>query len=380
MTHTARHLLALAALLGAAGAGARAQGPDLLPPFGRPATLRASNPGPVLSLPPPVVLPALQCPSPDFGPVVPSPAWLPHDYTVSPQTDPLGCAFRERDPRLEDPRWTPYGWFLDVETALVGTHVYNRIVSILQVGPAQFDNVHVPGAGLDWTVMPRFEVGYRLPHGLGEFLVSYQFLTTQGATDILNSQGVSHQTSRLNWNAFDFDYANRQFQFLPEVEMRWHVGVKLASTFFDARADQPGATDPFTGGAIEQRTSNYFIGAGPHVAGEIERRLCVPGLTLYSRLDFAWLWVHLHQHFEETLAGTAGFPPGVAAADTRINQGVANFGLQAGVHWSPPAYPFAHFYGGYLFQAWQQVGRNDNNGSNADVLQHGIFIRGEINF
>jgi hypothetical protein len=54
--------------------------------------------------------------------------------------------------------------------------------------------------------------------------------------------------------------------------------------------------------------------------------------------------------------------------------------VQAGVHYTPPGFAFSHFFCGYQFQGWSQVGRNDNNGANADILQHGLFLRGEINF
>jgi hypothetical protein len=226
--------------------------------------------------------------------------------------------------------------------------------------------------------MPRFDVGYRLPHGLGEFLVSYQFLTTHGSADLVNPVFASHQTSRLNWNVFDFDYANRQQELIPYLDMRWRVGLRLASMYFDNRADQPGAA--LVGGPVEQRDSNYLIGAGPHVTGEFSRPVNVPGLSVYVRSELAWLFVHIHQHFEEGFAGPIPFPPPGSVVDARTSMGIGYWGVQAGVHWTPPGYSCSHFFFGYLFQGWSQVGRNDNNGSYADIFQNGLFLRGEINF
>jgi hypothetical protein len=356
MTNTARHLLILVALLGTAGA-AGAQSLDRLPP--------------------PNVVPTPARPPASFEPIVAPASWLPREYTLPPLSDPLGCAFQCRDPILEDPRWTPYGFFVEAEAALIGTHIRNRLVDILQVGPTKFDVVHVPGASLDWTVMPRFDLGYRLPHGIGELLVSYQFLNTQGSADLFNAQGISHQTSRLAWNVFDFDYANRQQELIPDLDMRWRVGIRLASMYFDNRSDQPGAA--LVGAAVEQKDSNYLIGAGPHVAGEFSRPVNVPGLSIYMRSEIAWLFVHVHQHFEESFAGPVAFPPG-SVVDPRTSMGIGFWGVQAGVHYSPPAYSFSHFFFGYQFQGWSQVGRNDNNGSYADIFQNGLFLRGEINF
>jgi hypothetical protein len=91
------------------------------------------------------------------------------------------------------------------------------------------------------------------------------------------------------------------------------------------------------------------------------------------------LYIHLHQHFDEGFAGPAAFPPG-SIADFRNSGGVGFLGVQAGVTYTPPAYSFTHFFFGYQFQGWSQVGRNDTNGSYADVFQNGLFFRGEIDF
>ena len=42
------------------------------------------------------------------------------------------------------------------------------------------DVVSVPMAELNWTVSPRFELGYRLPSGFGEVDVAYRFLLAEG--------------------------------------------------------------------------------------------------------------------------------------------------------------------------------------------------------
>ena len=85
----------------------------------------------------------------------------------------MECPYFERDPLL-DPADLPHpGWLFDVEVGIMGSHV---IESLGQTALSQWqcgafhtsDEVTVPMAPLNWTVSPRFELGYRLPSGFGE--------------------------------------------------------------------------------------------------------------------------------------------------------------------------------------------------------------------
>ena len=93
----------------------------------------------------------------------------------------LECPYFEKDPLL-DPVCLPHpGWLFDVEMDILGTHVFNHVGETdPTVVPPGVNGVNVPMATLNWTVSPRFEAGYRLPSGFGEFDVSYRFLLTNG--------------------------------------------------------------------------------------------------------------------------------------------------------------------------------------------------------
>jgi hypothetical protein len=356
MVGTARQLLIVTALLlVATGLSAGAQDP---------ATLQAPRPAwsnePV-SMPPGEPDPKL---------------WPPPEYKYPAPPTPL--PFSEPDPLLDVPELPPPGWFTDVEATLIGTHLRNKLMDTVTVGK-RMDVVHVSGADLDWTVAPRFDAGYRVPDGFGEFLVSYYFLTSDGEDDTFTALGPGHMKSRLNINEVDLVYSTREITLIPHWDMRWKVGVRGLDVFFDAASDQPATPGVLPGGLIGQHTSSNFLGAGPLVGLELTCATCMSGLVLWGHAEGAYLWGHLHQEFAETLSG-AGTVPVEGVVDTTTTQGVCVVNAQVGLRWTPPGYCWTRFFLGYEFDFYGQVGRDDNTGSKADIYQNGIFFRGEFNF
>ena len=74
--------------------------------------------------------------------------------------------------------------------------------------------VHVPMATLEWAGSPRFELGYRLPSGFGEFDVAYRFLSAEGTGT--TPDPTAAPTARPRWIAIskiqvgDLDYASHE--------------------------------------------------------------------------------------------------------------------------------------------------------------------------
>ena len=64
---------------------------------------------------------------------------------------------------------------------------------------------------LDWTVAPRFELGYRFPDSFGDFSASYRFLTSEGRGTAINAFGAFDVRSRLDLNQLDLDYGSARF-------------------------------------------------------------------------------------------------------------------------------------------------------------------------
>jgi hypothetical protein len=357
------------------------QSPELLPP---PAPVSPKVEGPAVPAPAglaactqkPESLPAPQAVV--VGPPGPAPLpapnyWQPHQWLI-PWPN---C--HEPDPLLEDRGLPPPGWFVNVELDIVDSHVSNDLVNMLPVTATRTDTVRVQGADLNWTAAPLFSAGYRLPHGLGEFLFSYRYLATEGVGLEPSSQGPAMEKSRLDVNYWDFDYANREFSLGPHWDMCWTIGARLANVFFDARAQTVPLADSLGATGLEQGVSSNFLGAGPHAKLELERKLDRWGLALSGQVEGASLWGPVGQNFEETLS-FAGAPPLHVANHDSINQGVGVIGVHTGLRWTPPTTHFTYFFLGYEIEYWGQVGRDDNTGSRGNFYDQGFFLRGEITF
>jgi hypothetical protein len=285
----------------------------------------------------------------------------------------------EHDPLLERPELPPPGWFFGIEAAWVIPHVKNRLVGDVLIDGVQFDTVHVPPAELDSTISPRFEIGYCLPNGRGEFLFSYRLLVSEGTTLFSSSDGPTSVKSRLNLNVFDFDYANRECALAPNWDMRWKIGVRLAGVYFDSRSSLQTLPDMFAALNVEQRASNNFWGAGPHAGFCFTRKLDVPGMTLFANVEGATLLGQIRQQFSErfSFAGVPDVQFGGVSALTH-SQVVPTLSFQVGVGWSPPGWSQLRYSAGYEYEHWWSLGKV--NGSAAELWDQGIFLRGEYTY
>jgi hypothetical protein len=276
------------------------------------------------------------------------------------------------DPLLDRPESPPPGWFAAVEFDIVGVHIKNRLQAQVTIDGFSPDTVHLPTAELDWTGSPRIELGYRLSQGCGEFLIAYQGLQVEGSAtavgfDLDGSDGILH--SSLELHAVDFDYSSREYSLSPHWDMKWKVGARLATLFFDSQA---------TGVFFEQRTSNYFVGAGPHVGLDLWRSFDWQGLAFFTRIEGASLIGRIGQSFEEVAVANDGSLLG-AATRQEASQVVPVLRLQVGLSYSPCWWGHWSRYAlGYEFEQWWYIGQVQN--SSAELTVQGIFLRGEFAF
>ena len=387
MMSNARRLLGavLATLAGLGSASLRAQG---LPPA--PVPVMPAAPVGAEKLPPPPDPPSgtaligypVGCPLP--GPPVPPPYAPP---ACAPYEDCNGPLLRG-DPLLDRLHYPPPGWFAAFELGIVGPHVKNGLFDSSAVGAAPFVSVaggrnrmlvsdllpnpiHVPGADLDWAGAPRVELGYRLPQGFGEFLVSYRSLVSEG-TDFLPvfdlDGGGGFLKSRLNVNVLDLDYASREFTLGPEWDMKWRIGARLASAYYDARA---------LGFFLEQRVSNDFRGAGPHLALDLRRRLAGTGLAWYGHAESAAVIGKIKQAFGESILLPDGTLFGTAA-NVRQNQVAPVLSFETGLSWVPLGSSHLRFAVGYEYEIWWSLGQTAT--ANLELTDQGVFLRAEWSF
>jgi hypothetical protein len=320
-----------------------------------PSTPRAAEhlPTPILSGPPPIGLPA---------PALQEPA---------PYQDNNGPLLRG-DPLLDQPQSPPPGWFVGLELNAVGPHIKNRLQAPVTVADTVLNPVHLPTADLDWAGAPRFELGYRLAEGWGEFVASYRFLVSEGTQnlpgfDLDGSDGFLK--SRLNLNVLDLDYSSREYSLLPYWDMKWKAGVRLANVFFDSHA---------LGVFLEERTSNNFFGAGPHAGLDLWRSLGTSGLGIFGRIEGASVVGQISQSFEAVGFASDGSLVGGATL-VHHTQAVPTLNVQAGLGWSRWwAGHWSRYAIGYEFERWWYLGEAAS--SRGELTTQGIFFRGEFNF
>jgi hypothetical protein len=268
------------------------------------------------------------------------------------------------NPFLDGPAGTGPGWFAAVEVDPAWVHVGNQLVGLVSFGNIT-DRVELPTSNLAVTVTPRFEVGYRFHQGSGEVLASYRFVETAGSGDLGGLTpvgGTAPVRSRFDLNVLDLDYASREFPFAmgPGWDMKWLVGVRLASLYFDSQASAAG---------LSQRETNHFGGAGPQAGVELWRFLGHTGLSLFGRLDFDFFMGRVRQSFTETV-GSSG-----AETDLSQIQGAPVLAIQFGLAWMPDAIDNFRVAAGYTFERWWDIGLVDQSRAQATV--QGIFVRGE---
>ncbi|MGA2067742.1 MAG: hypothetical protein ABSG86_22430 [Thermoguttaceae bacterium] len=365
----------LAALIASLPVGAMGQTAIAAP--GRPAAEAAGSPEPN-------PLPGLPRPPDQPGSLL-QPAPTGQVYAC-PE---LECPYFEKDPRL-DPAGLPQpGWLFDVELGVLGSHVVDKL------GQPPFPNgnpvpfiVSVPMARLDWTVSPRFELGYRLPSGFGELDVAYRFLLTEGtgstpAGSAASPDAAAALTSHLRINLGDVDYASRETSLGPNWGMKWRIGLRTADVFFDSQADEPfaAAAAPGASKIFERSIQDNFWGIGPHAALELDKRRNAWGLGWLGRLDGALLFGRVRQSFAEV----STTPGGGGAFDLINGEQAPMLNGFLGLDWRPPCRPNLDILLGFTAEYWWNVGRMSDpdmyNGRTAgEVGSYGPLLRLEYNY
>jgi hypothetical protein len=272
---------------------------------------------------------------------------------------------------LLDPPGQAPGWFVGIEADLVGPHIKNRVGAPVAITGFVPDFVQLPSADLDWTGVPRVDVGYRLPQACGEIVLTYRNLQTYGRAllDGFDLNGLpGYLKSRLDANVIDLDYGSRRIPLGGCWDVQWHAGARLTTLYFDSRA---------TASMVEQRTSNYFIGAGPHTAIDLRRELWRPGMDLFTRVEGGALWGRIHQNFEEV--GFLGGPPVGGATLLEGSQAVPMLNARIGLEYTWPLYcGRVRMAFGYEWERWWHVGRLGD--SEAELTVQGVFFQTEYGF
>jgi hypothetical protein len=263
---------------------------------------------------------------------------------------------------------SPDGSFIfNAELQVLRPSLKNRLTNTVILPDGTEVTVAPPGANLDTTVSPEFEFGWRLSESLGEFTIGYRFLGSSGTTH-LNDFLDSMVKTRLNVNVLNFDYSTARYAWIPRWDMKWWIGVQYATNYFD---------NHLTNAQMDFHDSNYFNGAGPHAAVEVQRHIGpLPAFALFTKVDGAVLIGPLRQRFSASFPEDGGTIGG--ETDVRHTQSVPILTIRAGVSYSPPRWETLRFSAGYQFEQWWYLGRAGD--SRAELSSNGGFFRAELDF
>lgn len=277
--------------------------------------------------------------------------------------DPLPGRYFERDPLLDPPSFPQPGFVADVELQVVVPHVYHDIVNATSVGPNNPPStIDVPVTGFNWTVSPRIEAGYRLASGFGEFLISYQYIRTNGSGSTpFGPDGPASLHDKFEFNLNDLDYLSREFTPWKHWGMKWRFGLRQLHMFTNTTLTQPFDVASAGSGILSQTGNNAYHGYGAHIGVELERDFSqrLPGLGVIGKFDFGDTMGFIRQSVSQTMVdGT--MINGVFRAD----QASPSVYGQVGVNYHPPGSRL-DIYGGFAYGYWWNLGKFNNVALNA---------------
>jgi hypothetical protein len=321
---------------------------------------------PVPVLPAPVGVPGTATPGP-LGPPPPPPpgvAILPGAPPPPPPPPPLAPAVG-----LAPVSPDSAGLIAAIELDLVQPHLRYDLSAPVTVGGVTMP-VNVPAARLDWTGAPRFDLGYRFPDAYGAVVAAFRNITASGNGSTSDVTGEATLHTRLDLDVLDLDYLGADLRLGRLWNLDWEAGVRLAFIYLDSEAK---------GAILDRRTSDHFIGAGPHAGIGISRAFAfAPGLSAFGHLEAAAVIGNASEHFEQT----EHFPGGASAyGDNRIEGGrtVPVLDFHLGLAYSPPQLEqWVRFSAGYEVEQWWGLG--NVGGNRADLNVQGVFFRGEFRY
>jgi hypothetical protein len=342
------------------------------------ASLFVVLPGVAVAQPlPPSPLPVAPLPPEGPPPVPPPPApWQPplappRPLTAVPPAPSTGLA----DPGPNG--WGPiYGGPSEIPTFFLGLDLdvlkpvfKDHLQGTVTLPDGSTDTLNVGRADLPWTVSPRFEVGYKLPDSLGEFLIGYRFVTSEGNGTFTSDAGDFDARTRLDLNVLDFDYNSAWFEPALRWRMKWTVGARVAWFFYDTTI----AND-----VLAQSASSSYVGGGGHAALQLERQFPVfPSFGFFAKADGSFLVGTIHQNFSEATFDANGNLES-ASTQVRKTQSAGTLNFRAGISYTPSRLDFLRLELGYEFEHWFSLGRAGD--SNGELTTQGVFLRGRVDF
>jgi hypothetical protein len=270
------------------------------------------------------------------------------------------------------------GWFAGVDLYFVHPEIDSQ-VNNTNLAPGDlfhgtFKNpTQLPVGDMNWTVMPRIQVGYRRENGLGEFIASYRFLQANSSGTLLNfdAAGAGQLHTRSQAHVLDLvcaytDLTEGLAWYFPAVQ-HYGVGLRVASWIFDTTANGQQT--------LEERAGNVFIGGGPVVNYEGTWLTTWRSVTFNGGFDAAGVGGFNYQRFAETAIVSGSVQTAGGRTDGR---GTATpiLGVWGGMSWVPDWQNQAfRLSAGYRWERWWNF---PDAGAQNDLTLQGPFVRGDF--
>jgi hypothetical protein len=301
--------------------------------------------------------------------------WLDKNYQLLYEGDPY---LPGANPLLER-AGLPVGWFAGVELTAVKPHLLSQINSGNSLQPTFSSSIQLPVANIDWSVMPRFQVGYRRENGLGEFSISYRFVLSSGAGAVANfdAAGAGTLSSSLNVQVLDLDYGFTDYN----EELPWWVPFVVTRSLGVRVAGVMSESNVYGQQIHSEQARNTFVGAGPRTRFDMLWPLtsgpAPRPLSFFSGFDLSGVIGPSNQRFyEQSLAGNSLL--GATGRTGGNTTGIATLGVQAGLSWVPEwRQNSARFSAGFQWERWWFLGGDNGN---VELTLQGPFVRGELRY
>jgi hypothetical protein len=281
------------------------------------------------------------------------------------------------DPYRERPG-IPIGWFAGIDLYVVHPEIDSQ-VNNTNLGPGDpfhgtFTNAtQLPVGDMNWTVMPKVSVGYRLENGLGELIASYRILAANSSGTLLNfdTAGSAQLHTHTTAQVLDLVYGSTDRTdglawYWPTIR-HYTLGLRVASWVFDTTAHGQQV--------LEERAGNVFIGGGPVLSYDWTWLTRWPSINLDGGFDAAGVGGFNYQRFSETAIVSGNVQTAGGRTDGR---GTATpiLGIWGGASWVPDwRNQSLRLSAGYRWERWWNI--PDAGGQN-DLTLQGPFVRGDF--
>jgi len=265
-----------------------------------------------------------------------------------------------------------------LELAILFPNVSQTLGADVDVGGLFNSDVRLPTASLGFTAPVILNLQYDA-YRYGKLNLGYRGIFAEGSEALLtlDPNGPAALRSRLDMHIIDLTFASSGFGPLwnllwfvnedprkPDVGLRWDLGARFATFFFDSTAIGP---------TVERHISSSFIGGGPHVALKLHKLLGDSGVSLFGRADLGMNMGTVRQKFSELARDAGGNPLGFGFTERDSTRAVPTLIADIGLGGEPPFTRRGQWEFAYQYEQW--FGIADAGPSRGDLVNHGFVLR-----